>query len=125
MPEECALSLPRLKLPMSLLGSKCLCWDHFVWRRDGGFPGPLGCSLPPFCRKTDAQTNWAREGGQGDRDVMEGLPGADGMVLENRAGHSGLRNREAEVSPAVITMGCSYHDNHLSTCCGLKEKCSL
>lgn len=69
--------------------------------------------------------NWAREGGQGDRDVMEGLPGADGMVLENRAGHSGLRNREAEVSPAVITMGCSYHDNHLSTCCGLKEKCSL
>lgn len=38
----------------------------------------------------DAQMNWAREGGQEDGDVMEGLPGADAVVLENNAGHIGL-----------------------------------
>jgi hypothetical protein len=33
------------------------------WR---GLPreGPLSCSLPLFCRKMDAQMNWARKGGQ-------------------------------------------------------------
>lgn len=50
--------------------------------------------------------NWAREGEQEGRDVMEGLPGADGVALENIAGHIGPRNREAKVSPAIITMAC-------------------
>lgn len=49
----------------------------------------------------DAQMNWAGEGGQEDRDVMEGLPGAECVVLENTAGHIGLRNSEVKVSPAT------------------------
>jgi hypothetical protein len=36
--------------------------------------------------------------------VMEGLPGADSVALENIAGHVDPRNREAKVSPAIITM---------------------
>lgn len=54
----------------------------------------------------DAQMSWAREGGQEDRAVMKGLPGAHGVVLENIAGHTGLRDRDPKVSPAIITMTC-------------------